>query len=82
MWGYVVVAALVLIGTAAASATNRNNRRARGAAAGRRLRAHAAMGAFSEFLTRRNAWAAALAFVVLFKFTDAFSGTMTAPFMI
>ena len=25
---------------------------------------------------------AALAFVVLFKFTDAFSGTMTAPFVI
>ena len=42
---------------------------------------HAAIGAFSEFLTRRDAWAA-LAFVVLFKFTDAFSGTMTAPFVI
>src|SRR6201994_2167475 len=41
MWGYVVMAALVLIGTIAA-----------------------------------------LAFVVLFKFTDAFSGTMTAPFVI
>src|SRR5258708_21022318 len=42
---------------------------------------HAASGAFSEFLTRKNALAA-LAFVVLFKFTDAFSGTMTAPFVI
>ena len=42
---------------------------------------HAAVGAFSEFLGRRDAWAA-LAFVVLFKFTDAFSGTMTAPFVI
>src|SRR6266700_7936836 len=42
---------------------------------------HAAIGAFSEFLTRKDAWAA-LAFVVLFKFTDAFSGTMTAPFVI
>ena len=41
----------------------------------------AAVGAFSEFLTRRDALAA-LAFVVLFKFTDAFSGTMTAPFVI
>src|SRR5712675_2309674 len=41
MWGYVVMAALVLIGTVTA-----------------------------------------LAFVVLFKFTDAFSGTMTAPFVI
>ena len=42
---------------------------------------HAAIGAFSEFLVRKDAWAA-LAFVVLFKFTDAFSGTMTAPFVI
>src|SRR6202041_1878214 len=42
---------------------------------------HAAVGAFSEFLVRKDAWAA-LAFVVLFKFTDAFSGTMTAPFVI
>src|SRR5207302_7618887 len=42
---------------------------------------HAAVGAFSEFLTRENALAA-LAFVVLFKFTDAFSGSMTAPFVI
>ena len=42
---------------------------------------HAAIGAFSEFLSRKHAWMA-LAFVVLFKFTDAFSGTMTAPFVI
>ena len=42
---------------------------------------HAAVGAFSEFLTRKDALAV-LAFVVLFKFTDAFSGTMTAPFVI
>jgi len=42
---------------------------------------HAAVGAFSEFLMRKDA-TAALAFVVLFKFTDAFSGTMTAPFVI
>ena len=39
------------------------------------------MGAFSEFLTQRNA-IVVLAFVVLFKFTDAFAGTMTAPFVI
>ena len=42
---------------------------------------HAALGAFTEFLARKDAMAA-LAFVVLFKFTDAFSGTMTAPFVI
>jgi len=41
----------------------------------------AAIGAFSEFLSRDVALVA-LAFVVLFKFTDAFSGAMTAPFVI
>jgi len=34
-----------------------------------------------EFLSRKDAWAA-LAFVVLFKLTDAFSGVMTGPFVI
>ena len=38
----------------------------------------AAVGAFSEFLSRDLAFLA-LIFVVLFKFTDALSGTMTAP---
>ena len=47
----------------------------------RRACCNAAVGAFSEFLVRKDALAA-LAFVVLFKFTDAFSGTMTAPFVI
>jgi MFS transporter, PAT family, beta-lactamase induction signal transducer AmpG len=41
----------------------------------------AAVGAFSEFLTRKYAFAV-LAFVVLFKLTDAFSGSMTASFVI
>jgi len=41
----------------------------------------AAVGAFSEFLTRDLALVA-LAFVILFKFTDALSGAMTAPFVI
>src|SRR5262249_2382573 len=36
---------------------------------------------FVEFLSYRSA-IAALIFVVLFKFTDAFSGAMTAPFVI
>jgi PAT family beta-lactamase induction signal transducer AmpG len=40
-----------------------------------------AIGAFSEFLSRDMAWVA-LAFVVLFKFTDALSGAMTGPFVI
>jgi len=41
----------------------------------------AAAGAFSEFLTR-DAAIVVLAFVVLYKFCDAFAGVMTAPFVI
>src|SRR3954452_17893817 len=86
MWGYVVMAALVLIGTVTALAATEPEQSARAEAATRAESAftrvlNAAVGAFSEFLTRRDAWAA-FAFVVLFKFTDAFSGTMTAPFVI
>jgi len=43
--------------------------------------ARAASGAFSEFLTREMA-IVVLLFVVLYKFCDAFAGTMTAPFVI
>ena len=86
MWGYVVMASLVLIGTITALAATEPEQSARAEAATRTETAftrvlNAAIGAFSEFLTRRDAWAA-FAFVVLFKFTDAFSGTMTAPFVI
>jgi len=86
MWGYVAMAALVLIGTVTALAATepeqsvRAEAKTRGEAALSRVM-HAAIGAFSEFLARKYAWVA-LAFVVLFKFTDAFSGTMTAPFVI
>ncbi|WP_439572567.1 AmpG family muropeptide MFS transporter [Phreatobacter sp.] len=41
----------------------------------------AAIGAFSEFLTRDMAMAI-LAFVILFKLCDAFVGAMTGPFVI
>jgi PAT family beta-lactamase induction signal transducer AmpG len=41
----------------------------------------AAVGAFKDFLGYELAFAM-LAFVVLFKFTDALSGAMTAPFVI
>jgi MFS transporter, PAT family, beta-lactamase induction signal transducer AmpG len=80
------MAALVLIGTATALAATEPEQSARAEAATGAETAvarvlHAAIGAFSEFLTRKDALAA-LAFVVLFKFTDAFSGTMTAPFVI
>jgi MFS transporter, PAT family, beta-lactamase induction signal transducer AmpG len=86
MWGYMTMAALVLIGTATALAATEPEQSARAEAATRMETAfvrvvHAAAGAFSEFLVRKDA-GAALAFVVLFKFTDAFSGTMTAPFVI
>jgi PAT family beta-lactamase induction signal transducer AmpG len=86
MWGYVVMAATVVIGTITALVATEPEPSLRAEAATRTETAftrvlHAAIGAFSEFLARRDAWAA-LAFVVLFKFTDAFSGTMTAPFVI
>src|SRR5262245_1603778 len=86
MWGYVVMAAMILIGvvTALAATEPAQSRDAEAAthtqSAAQRV-FHAALGAFSEFLSRKDAFAA-LAFVVLFKFTDAFSGTMTAPFVI
>ena len=85
-WGYVVMAALILIGTVTALAATEPAQSEAAEAATSTETAfarvlQAAIGAFSEFLGRKHAWAA-LAFVVLFKFTDAFSGTMTAPFVI
>ena len=86
MWGYVVMATMVLIGTVTALVATEPEQsvraeRATGADDPFDRVLHAAIGAFSEFLGRKDAWAA-LVFVVLFKFTDAFSGTMTAPFVI
>jgi len=86
MWGYVAMAAMVLIGTITALIATEPEQSVQAEAATRGESAfqrvlRAAIGAFSEFLSRKDAWAA-LAFVVLFKFTDAFSGTMTAPFVI
>jgi PAT family beta-lactamase induction signal transducer AmpG len=86
MWGYAAMAALVLIGCITALVATEPESSVRAEAATHDESAftrviHAAAGAFSEFLTRKDA-IAALAFVVLFKFTDAFSGSMTAPFVI
>ncbi|TAK48614.1 MAG: MFS transporter [Xanthobacteraceae bacterium] len=86
MWGYVVMAALVIVGTLTALAATEPGQSAQAdaaAASDNRARrvVNAAVGAFTEFLARRDALAV-LAFVVLFKFTDAFSGAMTAPFVI
>ena len=40
-----------------------------------------AFGAFAEFLARPQAWTV-LAFVLFYKFCDAFAGVLTAPFVI
>ena len=85
-WGYFAMAALVLIGTITALAATEPERSALVGAAharqGRMARvAEAAVGAFKDFLGTELAFAM-LAFVVLFKFTDALSGAMTAPFVI
>jgi PAT family beta-lactamase induction signal transducer AmpG len=84
--GYFAMAALVLVGVATTLAATEPQQSA-GAEATlerenmlRRLY-DAAVGAFTEFLSRDLA-IVALVFVVLFKLTDALSGVMTAPFVI
>lgn len=86
MWGYIAMAAMVLIGMIAALVATEpeQSRRAEEATSGESALSrviNAAIGAFTEFLTRKDVWAV-LAFVILYKFTDSFSGTMTAPFVI
>jgi PAT family beta-lactamase induction signal transducer AmpG len=89
--GYAVMAMLVVVGIATTlfaaepeKSTGAEVEHAEEVAAGADP-AHrvfvAALGAFSEFLSRDLAFVV-LAFVVLFKFTDALSGAMTAPFVI
>ena len=85
-WGYWAMAALVLIGTVTALAATEPENSAHAEAAhahqNRFARvAEAAVGAFKDFMGYELAFAM-LAFVVLFKFTDALSGAMTAPFVI
>ncbi|MFZ0986731.1 MAG: MFS transporter [Xanthobacteraceae bacterium] len=84
--GYAAMAVLVLIGVATTLVAHEPEKSAGAAAAQARETSlqrvvEAAVGAFSEFLTRDLALVA-LAFVILFKFTDALSGAMTAPFVI
>jgi len=86
---YVVMAALLVIGTAtsliatepekSASATADHLAHATDHSVERVARA--AISALGDFLSRDLALVA-LAFVVLFKLTDAFAGAMTAPFVI
>jgi PAT family beta-lactamase induction signal transducer AmpG len=85
-WGYITMAAMVLIGTITALVATEPEQSARADAAmgdksGLTRILDTARGAFYEFLARKDV-IAVLLFVVLFKFTDAFSGTMTAPFVI
>src|SRR5271170_542253 len=84
--GYTVMAALVLIGIVTTLFAGEPEKSAAANAVHARENtlkrvAEAAAGAFSEFLSRDLALVALL-FVVLFKFTDALSGAMTAPFVI
>ena len=89
MLGYFAMAAIVTIGVATAVIAAEP---ARSAAAQADHAAHAAdspfkrvltatVGAFRDLLTREMA-IASLLFVVLFKFTDAFSGVMTESFVL
>ena len=88
-WGYLAMAAFVLVGMAAILAAGEPEKSALAAA---EHAAHArdnpflrvintAVGAFRDFLTREMALVA-LAFVVLFKFTDAFAGIMIEAFVL
>jgi PAT family beta-lactamase induction signal transducer AmpG len=84
--GYVVMAGFVLIGIVTTLVAAEPEKSAAAVSAHARESAlerviEAAVGAFSEFLSRDMAFVA-LAFVVLYKFTDALSGAMTAPFVI
>jgi PAT family beta-lactamase induction signal transducer AmpG len=85
-WGYYAMAVLVLIGTITALVATEPERSLQAEAAHAQQRpfarvADAAAGAFGDFLGQELAFVM-LAFVVLFKFTDAISGAMTAPFVI
>lgn len=89
--GYATMAAFVLVGIAttliatepekSALAEKEHDAEARSGENPLRRVFIAAIGAFSEFLTRDLA-IVVLIFVVLFKFSDALSGAMTAPFVI
>ena len=84
--GYAAMAALVLIGIGTTLVAAEPEKSAAADAAHARENTlarvvEAALSAFAEFLSRDLALVA-LAFVVLFKFTDALAGAMTAPFVI
>ncbi len=86
MWGYIVMAALVFVGIATTLIATEPEKSRKAEAAHKKenpLRRviMTAYTAFSDFLSMDYALAV-LIFVVLFKFTDALAGIMTAPFVI
>ena len=83
-YGYWTVGALVLVGSAAALAAREPASSATantGTGSPMDRLWNAAVEAFSDFLTKPHVLTV-LAFVVLFKFCDAFAGVMTGPFII
>jgi PAT family beta-lactamase induction signal transducer AmpG len=85
-WGYIATATFVVVGILATLAATEPEKSAAAEAAlalesPLKRVVHTALGAFSEFLSREMA-VFILAFVVLFKFTDALAVVMTAPFVI
>jgi PAT family beta-lactamase induction signal transducer AmpG len=86
MASFAVMAALVLIGVVTVLLAKEPKPSQLAEAAARETQslrrvAEAAVGAFTEFLSQRDA-IVVLIFVTLFKFTDAFAGAMTVPFII
>jgi PAT family beta-lactamase induction signal transducer AmpG len=89
-YGYAAMAALVLIGVAAAlmaKEPREKEREAEAVAAGERhgnplVRFfRAAYAAFADFFSKRDALLILL-FVILYKLTDTFAGVMTGPFVL
>lgn len=85
MWGYVAAALCMAVGMLATFLAREPEppaRRDGAAGEGALSRVFAtAYGAFAEFLSRPNA-VTILLFVLLYKFSDAFAGVLTAPFVI
>ena len=89
-YGYAVMAALVLVGMAAAFMAEEPREKEREAEAqalgereGNPLKRffRAAYDAFADFLSKKDAWLILL-FVIFYKLTDTFAGVMTGPFVL
>lgn len=90
-FAYTVMAAFVLVGVAAVLLTAEPRKevaaglaagpRTEGVALGETLRT-AVVGPFLDFARRHPLWPVVLAFVVLYKFGDAFAGVMASPFYV